>query len=402
MRILIVHNRYQQSGGEDAVVETEFNLLKGFGQEVRLYERTNDEINDYSFFRKIDFLWNMGWSQGSYNDIRQVLKEFVPDVVHFHNIFFTLTPSVYQACRDEGIPVVQSLHNFRLLCSNALFFRDNRACEECLEHKNLWRGVYYGCYRNSRLMTALVVRMLKTHWDQRTWLDQVDLYITATEFSRRKYMTAGIPAEKIAVKPHVEPNHLVGENTDKGYALFVGRLTPEKGIDVLLKAWKKRPLLPLKILGDGPQAAELKKEAQGINQVEFLGFVSQEHYGEYMRGAKFLIIPSLCYENFPRVVAESYSYGIPVLASALGGFPEIVPDKETGLLFHPGDADDLLAKIEWLLSHEDHRLSMQQNICKVYATTYGSRKNYETLMDIYKKAAANRKILDERQRVKKG
>ncbi len=392
MRILIAHNRYQQPGGEDAVVKTEFNLLKDFGEEVRLYERTNDEINHYSVVQKINFLWNMGWSEDSYNDIRRVLKEFSPEVVHFHNIFFTLTPSVYQACRDEDIPVVQSLHNFRLLCSNGLFFRNNKVCEECLDHKNLWRGVYYGCYRNSRLMTALMVRMLKDHWDKRTWLDQINLYIAFTEFSRCKYITAGIPPEKIAVKPHVNPNHSSWENSDKGYALFVGRLAPEKGVKVLLEAWKKRPLLPLKIVGDGPLATELKKEAQNIKQVEFLGFVSQDRCGDYMKGAKFLLIPSLCYENFTRVVAESYSYGIPVLASSLGGFPEVVLDKETGLLFRPGDADDLLTKIEWFLSHENYRSSMQQNIRKVYATTYGARKNYETLMDIYKKAITNKKI----------
>lgn len=392
MRILIAHNRYQQPGGEDAVVKTEFDLLRNFGEDVRLYERTNDEINTYSFLRKINFLWNMGWSEGSYHDFRRVLKEFAPQVVHFHNIFFTLTPSVYEACRDENIPVVQSLHNFRLLCSNALFFRNNRVCEECLEHKNLWRGVYHGCYRNSRLMTALMVRMLKDHWSKNTWLDQIDFYIAGTEFARQKYITAGIPSEKIVVKPNIDPNDRLMENIDKGYALFVGRLAPEKGVDVLLEAWRKRSILPLKILGDGPQAALLKKQAQGLDQIEFLGFVSPDRCGEYMKGAKFLIIPSLCYENFPRVIAESYSYGVPVLASSFGGFPEIVTDQETGLLFRPGDTDDLLNKVGWLLSHEDQRRGMQQNIRKVYATTYGARKNYETLMAVYKKVVASRKL----------
>lgn len=391
MRILIAHNRYQQPGGEDAVAKTEFNLLQGFGEEARLYERTNEEINDYSLARKINFLWNMGWSEGSYNDFRRVLKEFAPQVVHFHNIFFTLTPSVYQACRDEGIPVVQSLHNFRLLCSNALFFRNNRVCEECLEHKNLWRGVYYGCYRNSRLMTALMVRMLKKHWDQGTWADQVDLYITATEFSRSKYVTSGIAPEKIVVKSNFDSNEFSGTNTDQGYALFVGRLASEKGADVLLRAWKKKSLLPLKILGDGPQAAELRRQAQGIDQVEFLGFVSQDRCGEYMRGAKFLIVPSLCYENFPKVIAESYSYGIPVLASSLGVFPEIVRERETGLLFRPGDADDLLEKIQWFMAKDEHRQRMRERIREVHAQTYSARRNYEMLMAIYKKAVTNRK-----------
>ncbi len=392
MRILIVHNRYQQPGGEDAVVKAEFNLLKSFGQQVRLYERTNSEIDGHSYLRKIHAFWNMDWSTQSYHDIRKVLKEFAPHVVHFHNIFFILTPSVYQACRDEGVGIVQSLHNFRLLCSNALFFRNHHICEECLEHKNLWRGVYYGCYRNSRLMTGLVVRMLKAHWDKRTWLDQVDLYIAATEFSRRKHIAAGIPPERIVVKPHVDVDGLLRENSDQGYALFAGRLSPEKGVEVLLKAWKKRSLLPLKILGDGPAAIELKRQSQGHPEIEFLGFVSQDCYAQYLRGAKFLIVPSLCYENFPRVVLESYSYGVPVLASSLGGFPEIVIDQETGMLFCPGDVDDLLSKIEWLLSHEDQRLVMQQNIHKLYATTFSARKNYEILMDIYHQAITHQKL----------
>lgn len=390
MRILIAHNRYRHPGGEDAVVKTEFNLLKNFGEEVRLYERSNDELNDYSFFQKMGFLWNMGWSKNSYDDFRRVLREFSPDVVHFHNIFFTLTPSVYQACRDENIPVVQSLHNFRLLCSNALFFRDNRVCEECLEHKNLWRGVFYGCYRNSRLMTALMVRMLENHWKRRTWLTGVDRYITATEFSRRKYIAGGIPAERIVVKPNVHANGVYKENQDQGYALYAGRLTPEKGVQVLLKAWKKKALLPLKVVGDGPWGAEFKRQAQDIREVEFVGFVAKDRYEEYLKGAKFLVVPSLCYENFPKVVAEAYAYGIPIVASDLGGFPEIIDDQKTGLLFRPNDENDLLEKVQWLLSRQDRRVLLQQNIRKVYATTYGVRKNYETLIEIYQKAIADR------------
>ena len=270
------------------------------------------------------------------------------------------------------------------------FFREGKVCEECLDHKNLWRGVYYGCYRNSRLMTALVVRMLQDHWKRGTWLDMVDLYITATEFSRRKYITAGIPAEKIAVKPNVNLTDTVKENQDQGYALYAGRLTREKGVQVLLEAWKKKTYLPLKILGDGPMAAELKKELQDIKEVDLLGFVPEDRYEECMKGAKFLIVPSLCYENFPRVVAEAYSYGVPVLASSLGGFPEIVLEGKTGLLFRPGDVDHLLEKIQWMVSHQDHRPAMRENIRQVYATSYSARKNYEMLIDIYKKAISDK------------
>jgi glycosyltransferase involved in cell wall biosynthesis len=390
MRILIVHNRYQHPGGEDAVARTEFDILKNSGEQVRFYERSNEEFNNYSLSGKMVCLWKMGFSKASYRDMRKILKEFRPDVVHFHNIFFILTPAVYQACRDEGVAVVQSLHNFRLLCSNALFFRDGKVCEECLEHKNLWRGVYHGCYKNSRLISAFVVRMLRDHWKRKTWLDKVDFYITATEFSRHKYIEAGIPGERIIVKPNIDHEHSLPETQDQGYALFAGRLSEEKGVKLLIKAWARRTLLPLKIIGGGPLAAALKKEAAGITGVEILGFVSKEEYDACMRGAKFVIVPSICYENFPRVIVEAYSWGVPVLASSLGGFPEIVQEEQTGLLFRPGDTDDLLEKIKWFVSGEDRRSQMQEHIREIYRTRYSTRKNYELLMDIYSKAVAGR------------
>ncbi len=434
MKILIVHNRYREAGGEDAVVQTEFNLLKNFKEEVRLYERSNTEIDDYSFSQKLNFLWRMGrmGSTGSScEELRRILREFKPDVVHFHNIFFILTPAVYQVCIKENIPVVQSLHNFRLLCSNALFFRNNKVCEECFEQKNLWRGVRYGCYKNSRGMTALLVRMLENHWKRGTWIKDVDMYITATEFGRKKYIAAGIPSERIVVKPNIDvrsyskipvqlrvprgvnmwedphwaegptgdssrqddPQQLCADpkNGDGGYALYAGRLSSEKGVDVLLKAWKKKAFLPLKIAGDGPLAAQLKEDARGIQNVEFLGFIPSDRYQDYFKNAKFLIVPSLCYENFPRVVAEAYRYGIPVVASDLGGFPEIVLDQQTGALFRAGDEDDLLKKIQWLVSQDQERPSMQKKIHELYTTLYSERRNYETLKDVYSQAIARKK-----------
>ena len=396
MKILIVHNRYREPGGEDAVVQTEFNLLKSFKEDVRLYERNNAEIDDHSFFERLKFLWQMGSCRDSCGDLGRILREFKPDVVHFHNIFFMLTPAVYQVCVDENIPVVQSLHNFRLLCSNALFFRNNRVCEECFEHKNLWRGVRYGCYRNSRWMTALMVRMLENYWKKGTWIKDVDMYITATEFGRRKYIAAGIPSERIVVKPNIdrEKVSMEQESQDGGYALYAGRLSPEKGVEVLLKAWRKKSLLPLKIAGDGPLTDQLKRDAEGIPDLEFLGFVSSDRYQEYFKKAKFLIVPSLCYENFPRVVAEAYLYGIPVVASDLGGFPEIVRHQETGALFRAGDHDDLLNKIQWLMSQESERPLMRRKIHELYTTLYSERRNYETLKDIYARAIAREKRVD--------
>jgi len=386
MRILIVHNHYQQPGGEDANAKDEFSLLRDFGEDVHFYERSNTELNEDSYFKKLRLLSSMGWSRDSYQDMRAVLKKIRPDVVHFHNIFYVLTPSVFQACKDEGIPVVQSLHNFRLLCSNALLFRNNAICEECIEKKDLNRGIYHRCYKKSRLLTAVVVRMLKHHWQKGTWVNMVDRYIMASEFGRQKHIVAGIPKEKISIKPHVVHPDLPKFNQDKGYALYVGRLSEEKGVHILLEAWKEIHNLPLKIAGDGPLASELKAYVKNNNiaNVEFLGFVSEEPYHECMQGAKFLTVPSVCYENFPRIVVEAYSYGVPVVASSLGSFPEIVKEKETGLLFEPANSRDLAEKIQWILSHETEFHSMRDNVRRQYKEKYSSQKNYEILMDAYR------------------
>ena len=391
MKILIAHNRYQQPGGEDAVVKTEFNLLKDFGEEVRLYERTNDEINDYSLVRKIDFLWNMGWSTNSYDDIRRVLKEFSPEVVHFHNIFFTITPSVYQACRDEGVPVVQSLHNFRPLCSNGLFFRGGETCEKCMK-KNFWYGVYYGCFKNSRVATVFIARMLARHWRAGTWTNMIDVFMTATKFTKDKYVQGGIPAEKIMIKPNFlypfpEPE-ISPDRKKNGYALYVGRLSEEKGVDVLLSAWKFLTGIPLRVLGDGPLLEKLRKYAQEnhISNIEFLGYVSSQEYEINMKGAKVLIVPSRCYENFPRIIAEAYAYGLPVVASQLGSLAEIVEDGRTGYLFTPGDTNDLALKVGKIMSDEDGLSRMSAAARRVFEEKYGPQRNYQSLMAIYQKA----------------
>jgi len=391
MRILIAHNHYQQAGGEDAVVGAEFNLLKNFGEDVHLYERSNLELDRASFFQKIKILLSLKWSRASYRDMRAVLKKVRPDVVHFHNIFFILTPSVYQACRDENVPVVQSLHNFRPLCSNALLFRNNTICEECIETKDLRRGIYHKCYKKSRLLTAAIVRTMRHHWQKGTWINMVNRYIMASEFGCQKYTASGIPRDKISIKPNIIYPDTPKQNQDKGYALYVGRLSGEKGVSVLLEAWKSINNIPLKIAGDGPLTNELKSyvHSHKIENVEFLGFISKDQYKIYMSGAKFLVIPSVCYENFPCVVVEAYSYGIPIIASDLGSLPEIVLDKLTGVVFKPGDSNDLVRKVQWLTEHKDELPSMRENIRQQYKELYSAQRVYEMLMTVYKQVVGN-------------
>ena len=383
MRILMVHNYYEQPGGEDAVVRSEYELLEKNHQEVSLYKRSNAEIKSFSLAQRIKFLTQLEWSRQSYQQLRRRIREFRPDIVHFHNIFYLITASAYDACHDEGVPVVQSQHNFRPLCSNGLFFRDNAVCEECLDH-SLWRGVRYGCFKGSRLATLPMARMLMAHQKKGTWPKKVDRYIMATEFTRRKYVQAGIPENKISLKPHFvfSPS---ARRTDQGYALYIGRLSSEKGVDVLVKAWQTLSQIPLKIIGSGPLAVELSEFArqQGMDQVQFLGYVSAQQYESNLKGAMFLVLPSVCYENFPRVVVEAYSCGVPILASRLGSVAELVKDGQTGVTFTPGNENDLREKARWLVDHPREREQMGQGAQRLYDEKFTAQKNYEALMAIY-------------------
>ena len=396
MRILIVHNRYQSPGGEDSVVNAEIQLLKDFGHDVSFYERHNSEINSLRFFQKIQYLREMIWSPKTYRDIKDKIKELKPQIVHFHNIFFLVTPSAYYACREEGVPVVQTQHNFRLLCSNALFYRDHRACEDCLK-KSLWQGVYHRCYRGSFFLTTALVKMLRTHWKKRTWIDLIDANIVLSQFSRQKFIQAGIPEEKIFVKPNFTPSPPVFKRQDHGYALYIGRLSEEKGVKFLLEAWRSVKL-PLKIIGDGPLREEMERTThnQSIKNVEFLGHCSSEKCQEYMQTAKLLLVPSQCYENFPRVIAEAFSCGVPVVASRLGSLAEIVEDGKTGILFEPQDIASFIQKIDWAMTHEKELNAMGANARRIFEERYTAEQNYQQLMKIYQNA-----ILLSKKRIEK-
>ncbi len=392
MKILIAHNRYQHPGGEDAVVKTEYALLKSYGEDVRLYERNNTEIDSLSPGEKLKLLFSYRWSQSSYREFKKIIDEFKPDIVHLHNIFFLLTPSVYAACQERNIPVVHSQHNFRLLCSNGLFFRENHICEECLKH-TLWRGVRYGCYKNSRILTALIVAMIDHHWKKGTWLKMVDAFITATEFGKKKFIEGGIPPEKIFVKPNFLYPDPGKREKEEGYALYAGRLSEEKGIEILVRAWQYVSAAPLKVMGDGPLMERVKNivKDKKVNNVEFLGFQSKENAARYMKGARFIIVPSLCYESFPRIIAEAFAYGIPVLASELGTMESLIDDGRTGRLFEPGNERDLAKIAEWMFGYPEVLELMGVNARQEYENKYSAQKNYQFLKNIYNHAVTEKK-----------
>lgn len=384
IRILLAHNQYQQSGGEDAVVAVETHLLRHFGHEVIEYTRDNSPVDGMN---RLKLAITTVWSRDSYKEFKEVLRRTRPDVVHFHNTFVMISPSAYYAARSEGVPVVQTLHNYRLVCPNGLFFRDGKVCEDCLTKVVPWPGVVHACYRKSRAATGGVVAMLSVHRSLGTWTRMVDAYIALTEFSRTKFIQGGLPAERVIVKPNFvfpDPGH--GEEQQRGYALFVGRLSPEKGLDTLFAAWEKmEQRVPLKIVGSGPLADMVSDVTRRLPWVEWLGPKSLDQVYALMRGAAFLVFPSSVYENLPRTIIESYAVGTPVIASDLGATSSVVKHNHTGLLFRPGDPDMLAAQVEWALDHPAELARMGGEARAEFESKYTAERNYQMLMQIYER-----------------
>lgn len=391
MKILLVHNRYQIPGGEEVVFAQERELLERAGHTVITYCRSNFEAESYTGVRKLALIKNIAWSSETNTSLRQLLREDKPDLVHVHNTFMMMSSSVFAACHDEGIPVVQTLHNFRMFCPAANFIRDGKVCEECTEH-SLLRGIQHGCFRNSRAATATVVLALEAQRHRHAY---ADLYIALSDFSRRKLVSHGLPADKVFVKPNfVSPDP--GERTSEGrYAIFAGRLSEEKGLETLLDAWRQLQCdIPLLIVGDGPLLAPLKKKAEELNlaSVTFAGRLPRENTLEAIKQARFLLATSQCYENFPMGIAESFACGVPVICSRLGGMQELVEDGRTGLHFTAGNATELAAKVQWSWSHPEETRAMGKQARQTYLSRYTADQNYPLLMEIYQRIAATEAV----------
>ena len=385
MRILLIHNHYLQRGGEDAVFEAEKALLKRMGHEVIPFVEHNAWGNEVHPLR---IAQNTIWSREAQRRLRRLIRETKPDVAHFHNTFLRISPAAYYPCQDEGVPVVQSLHNYRFVCPSALLMRAGQICEDCVAKAAPWPGVIHGCWRGSRAGTAMVAAMLTVHRFMKTWQKQVDLYIALTEFARRMFIKGGLPAEKIVVKPNfMAPDPGKGRH-EGGYALFVGRLSPEKGVMTMVWAWKGLKGIPLKIVGDGPlkEAAQDFVKREGLKDVEVLGRKPREEVFQLMQEALVLVFPSECYEGFPMTIAEAFACGLSVVASRLGAMAEIVKDGRTGLHYEPGNPEALAAKVAWAWSHPREMAEMGREARREYERKYTAERNYEMLMAIYQGA----------------
>ena len=380
MKILVCHNAYQQPGGEDEVVRTERRLLEERGHDLVPFTRHNDEIERMA---ALSVAGATLWSRATRRDLARLLKRERPDIVHCHNTFPLISPSAYYAARDAGTPVVQTLHNYRLVCSNAQLFRDGGPCEDCVGKSLPWPGVLHACYRDDRRASAVVVAMLGLHRALGTWSRLVARYIALTEFARRKFVEGGLPADRIAVKPNfLHPDPGPGRG-DGGFALFVGRLSEEKGIETLLRAWEGIDDVPLRIVGEGPLAPLVREAAERTGSVRWLGRLPQEEVQRLLGEARCLVVPSRWYEGFPRVVVEAYARGTPVVASRLGGLAEIVDGRRTGRLFRPDDADELARAVR---SIDAEAGALRAAARAEFEARYTAEASYRTLMRIYAEA----------------
>lgn len=319
--------------------------------------------------------------------VRAILDRKRAELVHVHNFFPLLTPAVHEAAAERGIAVVQTLHNYRLLCAGALFLRNGFVCEKCLHGSKVW-GVVHRCYRESLPGSLAVVRMQWRAERHQTWRRKVHRFIALTEFARNKFVAGGLPAERIAVKPNFITDPEFAKSLPKGRkgALFVGRLSAEKGVDILIKAWEQLPDIPLTIVGDGPEKARMQIKAP--SNVRFLGSCSSEEVRVQMAAARCLVIPSIWYETFGMVVTEAFAASLPVIASRIGALEELVTDQVTGWHFTPGDPKSLVAVVRKAFGSPARLVDMGNNARRIWQDYYSPAKNLLQLETIYSEALA--------------
>jgi glycosyltransferase involved in cell wall biosynthesis len=388
MKILLVHSYYQQRGGEDVVFEAECELLEQMGHFVKRVAFHNDSIAlNPSLRTSARLAVSTIWSSEAYTIIKRNIDVFEPDVAHFHNTFPLVSFSGYRACRDSGVPVIQTLHNYRLLCSNAQFFRDSGVCEDCLGTFATWRGIVNRCYRGSVTKSALMTVMQSVGWSLNSWNTDVTRFIALTEFARQKYVQGGIDEGRIDVKPNfLDPDPGPGPGGGE-YCLFVGRLTVEKGVETLLQAWDELDeAIQLRIVGDGPMAPLVEQVAKTNPNVQWLGVQGLDEVLNLMKHADLLVFPSQWYEGMPRTIIESLAVGTPVLASDIGGLPEMVMPKFNGNLFPPGDHCSLARHVQEMFGDAGTLPQFRVRAREVFQKLYSGTSNYQQLINIYERA----------------
>ena len=390
MKILQIHNKYRPAwGGEDTVVQLEADLLRRHGHEVDCLSVWTGELNGAGVARLLAAALGTTWSFRGYSAVKKAIRRHSPDILHVHNTFPLLSPSIFWAAAHEGVPVVQTLHNFRLTCANALLLRKGEPCQKCVGHFP-WPALRHRCYRQSFWQTVAVASTNVVHRWLSTFQTKVHAYIALTEFSREILVRSGLPHDRIFVKPNFNLDPGAPVNSRRPRIVFAGEITRPKGVHLLLEAWSS--LAPagyqLMMLGDGPDRAELERRHSGDSGVLWCGVQSREKVIETVGTSRWLVLPSLAYENFPMSVLEALSVGTPVIVPDHGAFAAMVSDTKEGLFFSPREATSLARTLRRALhATETDWAQWSSNARDRYLREYTDQANYPQLMSIYRQAA---------------
>jgi len=393
MRILFIHNRYQQPGGEDVAVELESQLLKDKGHDVRVlfFQNSNPEGSVGKITKGMRAIYD----RNSYRVVKNEIEVFRPDVVHVHNFFYAASPSIFYAAKKMNVPAVLTLHNYRLICANALLLRHGQVCELCVNNLLPLAGIRYRCYHNSMAESAFVTFVTSTHKLIRTWDKNISRLIVLTQFAQSRFVGSSIRVDeqKLFIKPNFIPDPGLGETEREDFFLFVGRLSYEKGIDVLANAFAGLPTQKLVVIGDAADSqAEMARFLDNSN-ITLKGRLNKDGVLAYMKRCKALIFPSTWYEGLPFVIIEAFATGTPVIASRLGSMAELVNDKLNGFLFEPGNVTDLQEKIHLFLQTErQDRNALYENARTTYVQNFSPEKHYQTILTLYETVIAEKRF----------
>ncbi|NNE69745.1 MAG: glycosyltransferase [Rhodothermales bacterium] len=379
----MIHAFYQQLGGEDRVFEAEADLLTSRGHAVDRYTFDNHEIDGWSTLKKAA---SLVWNREAKRAVADRIRAFRPDVLHVQNTFPGLSPSVYAAATEAGVPVIQKLCNYRLFCANGLLFRNGSDCQDCIGKRFAWRAAVHGCYRGDRVMSGAIAGAYGLHHAIGTWSRHVGAFLTLDEHGRELFVRAGLPPEKLHVKPNfLDPFPEAGPG-DGEFALFVGRVAPGKGVETLIRAWALDTSLPLlKVVGDGPLMETVREMAAGLAHVEFLGRRDPTEVETLMGRAAVQIVPSEFQEPFGRVALEAMGTGTPVLSTQAGALRNVVQPGVNGQHFEAGNPADLLVRFR-ALSQEAG--SLRPGTRENALSRFSGEANLEMLLTAYRAAGA--------------
>lgn len=384
--VLIVHNKYQIQGGEDTVVKNDVSMLRKHGHDVFLYERDNTELNSFSLLKKLFLPFSFIYSFKTVKDIKRIIRDNQIDLVHVHNTLLLVSPSVYYVCKQQKIPVVQTIHNFRFICPNALLYRDGHICEDCI-NRGLYCAITHNCYRGNKLQTLACVVSMWIH--RKTGINAYLNFICLTDFNKDKLLSLrSIDENKVYIKPNYSLKTTYKDTSILNQFLYVGRLDKTKGINFLIESWKVmgKGAPKLLVFGDGPELEWCNQQITNYNlPIIMMGQMPHNIIIEEMKKSKALLLPTQWFEGFPMVIVEAYSVGLPVLASNIGNTGNLVLDGKTGWKFSPHDMNDFIRILK-------KNLPNRRTIWEYFNELYTEDVNYLIMMEIYNKVVSKWKI----------